>query len=131
MVAADGNGIEFRHLGGGVTNNIRDYAHRGLRGIDIGIAHHEFFENVVLQGSSKLLRCHTLLFCGHYIARHNWQHCAIHGHGHRYLIQRNAIEEDLHVFNRINRYTGLADISLYAGMVRVIAAMGGQIEGHR
>ena len=131
MVATDGNRIEFRHLGGGVTDNIRDYAHGRLRGIDIGIPHHKFFKNVVLQGSSKLLRGNALLFCRDYVAGHNRQHRAIHGHGHRHLIQRDAIEENLHVFNRVNRHTSLTHITLYPGMVRVIAAMGRQIEGDR
>ena len=117
MVATDGDGIKFGHLGGGVANDIRDYAHGRLRGIDIGVAHHKFFQNIVLQGSGKLLRSNTLLFCGNYIASHNRQYRAIHGHGHRHLIQGNTVKEDFHILNRINRHTSLAHITLYSRMV--------------
>src|SRR3546814_15641511 len=49
----------------------------------------------------------------------------------RHLVEWNAIEQDLHVVDRVDRDAGLADIARHAGMIAVIAAMGGQIEGDR
>ena len=58
-------------------------------------------------------------------------HRAIHRHGDRNLIERYTVKEDFHILNTVNRDPGLADIALYAGMIAVIAAVGGQIKGHR
>ena len=74
---------------------------------------------------------HALLFGGHHIARQHWQHRAVHGHRDRHFVERNLVEQDLHVFDRVNRHTGLAHIARHAGVVRVVAAVGGQIKRHR
>jgi hypothetical protein len=41
------------------------------------------------------------------------------------------VEEHLHVRDRIHRHAGLAHVSEGARMIAVVAAVGGQIEGHR
>ena len=92
MVATDRDGIEFRHLLGGVTNNIRHNPHGGLGWIDVGVADHKFFQNVVLQGAGKLLGRHTLLFGGHDVTGHHREYRAVHGHRYRDLIERNAVK---------------------------------------
>jgi hypothetical protein len=56
---------------------------------------------------------------------------AIHGHRHGNLVERDALEQDLHVLDGIDGDPCLADISDDARMVAVIAAMGGEVEGHR
>jgi hypothetical protein len=47
------------------------------------------------------------------------------------LIERDAVEEDLHVFDRVDGYAGLADVAGDARMIGVVAAVGGQVEGDR
>ena len=42
----------------------------------------------------------------------------------------NALEQHLHVLQRADGHTGLADITHYALIVGVVAAMRGQVEGH-
>ncbi len=64
--------------------------------------------------------CDTLLFARNDISRQDWEHCAVHGHRHRNLIERNAVEQDLHVLYRIDRNTCFTDISCNARMIRVI-----------
>ena len=49
----------------------------------------------------------------------------------RHLVERNAVEQDLHVLDAVDGDAGLADIADDARMVAVIAAMGGKIEGDR
>ncbi len=58
-------------------------------------------------------------------------HRAVHRHRHRHLVERDAVEQDLHVVDRVDRDARLADIAGDARMVAVIAAMGGEIEGDR
>ena len=99
--------------------------------IDIGVADHELFENVVLDGSAQLARCDSLLLGGDDVERHDWQHRAVHGHRNRHLVERNLVEEDLHVEDGVDGHAGLADIAGDALVVGVVAAMRGQIEGDR
>ena len=73
----------------------------------------------------------ALLLGGDDIAGQHRQHGAVHGHRNRHLIERNAVEEDLHVLDGIDRHTGLADVAGNARMIGGVAAGGCQIEGDR
>ena len=54
VIAGNGNGIKFWHLRRCIFNNITDNFHARLRWIDVGVAHHKLFENVVLDSSGEL-----------------------------------------------------------------------------
>ncbi|CAB4936676.1 unannotated protein [freshwater metagenome] len=131
MVARDRNGVELRHFVGCVIDDVGNDAHAWSRRVDVGVADHELFENVVLNGSGKKSPIDALLFtCDN-------KHCedrndgAIHGHRHAHLIERNSLEQDLHVFDRIDRYAGLTDIANHIRVIRVVAAVCREIECHR
>src|SRR5690606_36721740 len=47
------------------------------------------------------------------------------------LVERNAVEQDLHVLDRVDRHAGLADVAGHARMVGIVAAVGGEVERHR
>ena len=80
MITADGNAIEFGHKVSRVGDNIADNAHAGFRRIDIGIPHHELFQNVVLNGAGKRRLTGALLLPNHNITGQNWQNRAVHCH---------------------------------------------------
>ena len=52
-------------------------------------------------------------------------------HGGGDLVQRDAVEEDLHVGQRVDGHADLADFALAHGGVGVVAHLGRQVEGHR
>ena len=131
VIAADRDRIELRHLIGRVFNDIRNDPHRGFRRIDIGVPHHEFFQNVVLNCARQHIARMPLLFPRHDEVGKDRNNRTVHRHRHRDLIEWNTIKEDLHILDAINRYARLADITLNAGVVAVIAPVGRQIEGHR
>jgi hypothetical protein len=54
---------------------------------------------------------------------------AVHGHRDGHLAKRDAVEQDLHVLDRVDGDARLADIAGDARMVAVVAAVGGEIEG--
>src|SRR5690606_27113812 len=56
---------------------------------------------------------------------------AIHGHGNRDLFERDTVEQDFHVLNRVDRNARLANVTFHARMIAVIAAMGGKVESNR
>ena len=103
----------------------------GFGRIDIGVADHELLEDVVLDGPGELLLLHALLFGGDDVAGEDRQHGAVHRHRDGDLVERDAVEEDLHVLDRVDRHAGLADVADDAGIVRVVAAVRGQVEGDR
>src|SRR5207237_1066098 len=59
------------------------------------------------------------------------QHGAVHGHRHGDLVERDAVEEYFHVLDGIDGDAGLAHVAADARVVGVVAAVGGQVEGHR
>ena len=73
----------------------------------------------------------ALLLARDDVAREHRQHRAVHRHRHRHLVERDAVEEDLHVLDRVDRDAGLADVADDARVVAVVAAVGGEVEGDR
>ena len=131
VIAGNRDRIEFRHVLRGEREDVRDDAKRWRGRIDVGVPHHEFFENVVLDRARELRRRHALFFRGDDVERQDRQHRAVHGHRHRHLVQRDAGEQRAHVVDRVDRNTGHADIAGHPRVVGVIAAMGGEIESDR
>ena len=115
----------------GVGEDVGDDPHRRRGRIDVGVAHHELFEDVVLDRAGELLRRHALLLGGDDVERQHRQHRAVHGHRHAHLVERDAGEQRAHVVDRIDRDARHADVAGDARMVAVVAAMGGEIEGDR
>ena len=56
---------------------------------------------------------------------------AVDGHGGRDLVQRDAVEEDLHVGQGGDRYAALAELAHGLGRVGVVAVKRRHIEGDR
>ena len=129
VVAADADAVEARHPAGAVAEDVAHDAHAGPRRVDVGVAHHELLQDVVLDGALQLFRRHALLFRRHDVEGHDGQHGTVHGHAHAHLVQRDAVEEDLHVLHAADGHTGLAHIALHPGVVAVVAPVGGQVEG--
>ena len=129
VIAGYGDGVEARHVLRSVADDVGDDAHALLGRIDVGVAHHEFLQNVVLNGAGQGGRSDPLLLAGDDVAGHHRQHGAVHGHGDGHLIEGNAVEENLHVLDRIDGHPGLADVARHPRMVRVIAPVGRQVEG--
>ena len=81
VIARNGNGIETGHVPGAMGDDVTDNSHAGCRGVNVGIAHHEFFQDVVLDSPRQLRLPYTLLFCRHHITGQYRQHSTVHGHG--------------------------------------------------
>ena len=92
MVAAYGNGIESGHAGCGVPEYVGHDAHGRPGRIYVRIAHHEFLQNVVLNGAGKHRGRNALLLCGHDVKGHHGQHGAVHGHRHGYPFEGDSFE---------------------------------------
>ena len=130
VVAADADRVELRHVLGRVLDDVADDLHRRLGRVDVGVADHELLEDVVLDGPGQLVLAHALLLGRHDVAGQDGQHRAIHGHGDAHLVQRDAVEQDLHVLHAVDGHAGLAHVAGHARVVGVVAAVRGQVERH-
>ena len=131
MVAGNADRVELGHVLRRVGEDVRHDPHRGCGREDVGVADHELLEDVVLDGPAQLLGPHALLFGGEDVEGQHRQDRAVHGHRHAHLVERDAVEQDLHVQDRIDGDPGHPDIAGDAGVVAVVAAVGGEVEGDR
>ena len=112
----------------GEGEDVGDDAHRGGGRIDIGVADHELFQDVVLNGPRQRRHRDALLFRRDDEQRQHRQHRAVHRHRHAHRIERDAGKERAHVIDRVDRDPGHADVAGDARMVGIVAAMGREIE---
>ncbi|MNV32779.1 hypothetical protein D3C71_1241250 [compost metagenome] len=129
VIAGDRDGIEARHFLGGIFDDVGNDPHRGFGRVDIGVADHELLEDVVLDGPGKLGFRTALFFAGDDERGQDRDDRAVHCHRHRHVFQRNAVEQDLHILDTVDRHARLTDIALDARMIRIVTAMGGKVEG--
>ena len=98
VVTGDRDRVELRHLLRSIFEYIGNNLHGECRRVNIGITHHELFQNIILDSTGHFFQLSTLFQAGINIKRKNRKHSTIHCHGHGHLVQRNTIEENLHVF---------------------------------
>ena len=131
MVTRNRNRVELGHILRRVLEDIGDNAHRELGRVDIGVTHHELLQNVVLNRTGQLVERSTLLETRHDVEGQNRQHGTVHGHRHRHTVERNTVEEDLHILHRANRHTGLTYVTHYTRVVGIVATVRSQVKGYR
>jgi len=130
VIATNAYRIKHWHFVGSIFEYISNDAQRWQRWVDIGIPHHKLFEDIILDCSGQFIGANALLFGSDDIKGHNGDNGAVHGHGNRHFIKRDAIEEYFHILNGINGYPGFSNITNYSFMVGVVTAVGGQVESH-
>ena len=131
VIAGDRDRIEFRKVRGRIFDHVGDDAHRRGRRIDVRIANHELFEDVVLNRALQRFARDALLLRRDDEEREARQHGTVHRHRDGRTIERNALEEQRHILDRIDRDAGLSDVARHPRIVGIVAAMGRQIEGDR
>ena len=131
VVAGDRDRVELRHAARRVLDDVGDDPQARRRRVDVGVADHELFEDVVLERAGELFLGHALLLGGDDVAGHHRQHRAVHRHRHAHLVERDLVEEDLHVLDGVDRDAGLADVADDTRVIAVVAAVRGEVERHR
>ena len=80
---------------------------------------------------ARFFRRDALLLARDDEEREHRQHGSVHRHRDGHVLQRDAVEQRAHVVNGIDRHARHADIAFDARVVRIVAAMGREIEGDR
>ena len=131
VVSGDGNRVEARSELRSKLESVDHQPHRRRRRIDVFLLRDVFLEDVVLHRAGNFLPVRTLLFGHHQIHRPEHARGRVDGHRRRDFFQVDAVEENLHVFQRIDRHTALADFAFACRMVGVVAHQRRQIERDR
>ncbi len=84
-----------------------------------------------MDGPGELARVDALLFGRHDVEREDGEHRSVHRHRNAHLVERDAVEQDTHVLDRVDCDAGHADVAYDPGMVGVVSTVGCQIEGDR
>ena len=118
VIPADRNRVPLRHLSLAEREDVRHDPERRLRRIDVGAARDVFLEDVVLNRSRERLRRHALPLADRDVQREQDDRRRVDGHRRRDLVERDAVEERGHVFDRIDRDADPADFARRRGCDR-------------
>ena len=129
MIAGDRNRVPIGKFAAAPGKNIGDDAHGRAKRIDVGAAGDVFLENVVLDGASEALEICALLFGDGDVEGEKDRGGGIDGHRSGDVLEGDAVEEGLHVFERIDGDADFSDFALRERVVGIHADLGGEIEG--
>ena len=129
VIAADRNRVPVGQLTLAEREDVGDQAQRMAWRIDIGAARHVFLQDIVLNRAGQFLQRHALAFRDRDVERQQHDRRRIDRHRRRDVAERNAVEERVHVFDRIDRHTDATNLAGGQRMVRVVPHLCRQIEG--
>ena len=98
-------------------------------GIDVGAARDVLLEDVVLDGAGELVDVGAVRVGDGDVEREQDAGGRVDGHRGGDVVEGDAVEEALHVFDGVDGDADLADFAEGHGVVGVVADLRGQIEG--
>ncbi len=130
VIARDRDRIPVRYILGAEREDVCDQAHRWRGREDIRAAGDIFLEDIVLDRAAQLLHVDALA-SGHGDVHGKQDACRrVDGHRRGDLIQRDLVEELLHVADGRDGHAHLADLSHGDRVVGVVADLGRQVKGN-
>ncbi len=123
--------FQLRDPLGAVGEEVGRQPHRRLRRIDVVAARDVLLEDVVLRRPAQLLRRHALLLGDELVEEQQHRGRRVDRHRRRDLVERDLVEGDPHVLDRVDGHAGAADLAEAARVVRVEAELRRQVERHR
>ena len=130
VVAGDGDRVPARDLLVAVSKDVADESERLLRRVDVGAARDVLLQHVVLDGPRELVAGDPVLLRDQLVEQQEHRARRVDGHRGRDLVERQPVEQDAHVVDRVDRHTDLADLAVRDRLVAVVAHLGRQVEGH-
>ena len=129
MVAGDGDGVPLGHVVFTVGKDVGDDAHGLFGRIDVGAARHVLFEDIVLDRAGDFIGGYALLFSYGNVHAEQDGSGGVDGHGGGNLVQRDAVEKDFHIRQRVNGHADFTDFTETHAGVGVVAHLGRQVKG--
>ena len=131
VIAGDGNRVPLGDVLIRPGKQVGNDAHGLRRREDVRAAGDVFLEHVVLHRAGELADVGALAAGDGDVKRQQDRRRRVDGHRGRNLGQIDAIEEALHVLDRIDGHADLSDFTHGERVVGIQADLGGQIECHR
>ena len=131
VVAGDRDRVPLRDPLGAVLEDVGGQPHRRLGRVDVVAARDVLLEHVVLDRAAQLLRRHALLLADQLVEQQQDRRRRVDRHRGRDLVERDLVEADPHVLDRVDRDPGAPDLAVAERVVGVAAELGRQVEGHR
>ena len=128
VVAGDGDRVPARHRVDAEADEVGREAERRLDGEAPGVARDELLQQIVLHRAAHLVEGNAaaLRDGGHH--RDEDRRGRVDRHGDRHAVERDAVEDRLHVAEGVDRHAHLADLALGARVVAVVADLRRQVE---
>ena len=101
------------------------------RRVDVGAAAHVLLEDVVLGRPPDLRGVTPLAPAGDVVHRDQHRRRRVDGHRRRDLVERDAVEQGLHVADGVDRHAHAPDLALRTGVVGVEAHLGREVKRRR
>ena len=105
--------------------------HRRARRVDVVPARDVLLEDVVLDGAAQPVGGHALILRDELVEEQQQRGRRVDGHRRRDLAERDAVEQHLHVGERVDRDAGAPDLARGVRVVRVVAELRRQVECDR
>ncbi len=131
VVAGDRDRVPPRNLLLAVLEDVGGQPHRRHGRVDVVAAGHVLLEHVVLDRAAELRRRHPLLLADELVEQQQDRRRRVDRHRGRDLVERDLVEADPHVLDRVDRHPGAPDLARAERVVGVAPELGRQVEGHR
>ncbi len=122
-------GVPLGQLAVGEGDDVAGQPQGGLGRENMGAAREIFLEDVVLGGAGELIGRRPLAFGHGDVERQQPGRRGVDRHGGVHALERDAVEQRLHVAQMTHRHADLADLARRQRMVGVVAGLGRQGEG--
>ena len=131
VIPGDRDRVETRQTRLGIANRVDRQTHRRARRIDVIAARRVLLEDVVLDRAAQLLGRNTLALARQFVEQQQDRGGRIDRHRRRNVAERNALEEALHILDRVDRDTRATNLAEAARIVRIETQLRWQVEGRR
>ncbi len=129
MVTGDGDRVPSRQVFVAVRERVADQPQRVRGRVDVGAAGDVLLEDVVLHRPAQPGEVHALLLGDELVQQQQHRGGRVDRHGGRDLGQRQAVEQQPHVVQGVDRDADLAHLAGGQRVVGVQAHLGRQVEG--
>src|SRR5437773_1836015 len=119
VIAADTDGVPLRNLLGAIADGIHDQAEVRLRREQPFFLGDVFLEDVVLQRPAEALERDAAPFRDRQVHGEEDRRRAVDRHGRGNLIERDPVEEAVHILQGGNRHAAIPDLAAGAGVARI------------
>ena len=131
VVAGDGDGVPGRQVVCAVGEGVGDQPHRRAGRVDVGAPGHVLLQDVVLDGAPEQGRVDPVLLGHQLVEEQQDGGGGVDGHRGGDLVEREPGQQEPHVGHRVDGHPHLSHLALGTRMVRVVAHLGGEVEGAR